>query len=186
MVHRRTRDMNMLPTFAASEADLVRDAMALPLALKIRQAIGLLQMYEPTALRLNPAGYWLAYSGGKDREGILSLVRAAGVTHTAEYNVTTIDPPELVRFIRREHPDVHWNRQKKSMMATIADTPDGPPTRLARWCCKKYKSHGGDGYAKILGVRAAESARRARIWQQVVPHRNHTADSVIICPIVYC
>lgn len=175
---------DLLPTFEKSEANLVREAMALPIDVKIRQAIGLLQMYEPTALRLNPAGYWLAYSGGKDSEVILSLAREAGVRHTAEYNVTTIDQPELVRFIKREHPEVHWNRPKKSMMARIVDR--NPPTRLARWCCEEYKEHGGDGYAKVIGVRAAESARRAKLWKQVVPNRKREGgDTVYICPIVY-
>lgn len=46
-----------------------------------------------------PEGYFVAFSGGKDSVVALGLTRRAGVRHEASHNLTTVDPPELVRFI---------------------------------------------------------------------------------------
>ena len=111
----------LLPTFKPTEADLAERAMALPLEDKIRNAIGLLQLHEPMAKRISPDGYWLAFSGGKDSCVIKELARMAGVAFLPVYNVTTIDPPELVRFIKREHPDVP---SKSGLMLGVGETLD--------------------------------------------------------------
>ena len=60
----------------------------------MKQAIDRLQTFEP------PEGYYLAFSGGKDSQTIYHLAQEAGVKFDAHYNVTGIDPPELVYFIR--------------------------------------------------------------------------------------
>jgi hypothetical protein len=57
-----------------------------------------------------------------------------------------------------------------------------PPTRRGRWCCEKYKEHGGDGKAKVMGVRIAESARRAGLWK---PINNNKNGGLILAPIAY-
>jgi phosphoadenosine phosphosulfate reductase len=69
-----------------------------------------------------------------------------------------------------------------SMMHRVATTTKGPPTQLMRWCCEVYKENGGNGYTKIIGVRAAESVRRAKRWRMVTAKRE---GGTIICPIVY-
>ena len=171
-----------LPAIEPGEADLVEEALRRPLAEKIESAIGLLREFEARALSLSPDGYWLAFSGGKDSQCIVELARMAGVKHRPVYNVTTIDPPELVRFIRREYPEVEFSRQTRHLLARLVAKGNGPPTRLARWCCAEYKERGGTGMAKIVGIRIAESARRAKLWRTVVPNRN---GGVILCPIAY-
>ena len=150
----------------------MRAAMDAPLADKIAMSIQLLRHYEPLALKLSPDGYWLAYSGGKDSDVILQLAKLAGVKYKAVYNVTTLDPPELTRYIRREHKEVTWNLPKISMLRMFLESAKGPPTRLARWCCQVYKEQGGNGTVKIIGVRAAESPRRAATWKQYTVHRS--------------
>lgn len=67
---------------------------------KVETAIKRLQTFEP------PEGYYLAFSGGKDSVVIKALADMAGVKYDARYNLTSVDPPELVRFIKDEHPDV--------------------------------------------------------------------------------
>lgn len=174
-----------LPGYPQSEADMVSEALRRPLAEKIESAIGLLQLYEPKALELSSDGYWLAYSGGKDSECILELARMAGVKHRTVYNVTTIDPPELVRFIKREHPEVRLNRPSRHLLTAMQDRTiaDGPPLRHHRWCCAEYKERGGNGMGKVIGVRIAESQNRAKLWRGIVPHRSGLG--FFVCPLCY-
>ena len=56
-----------------------------------------------------PEGYYLAYSGGKDSCVVEKVLILAGVKYDKHYNVTTVDPPELVRFIIRQHDFVIYN-----------------------------------------------------------------------------
>jgi len=174
----------LLPTIEPSEQDLYEMALSVPLDEKIDKAVKLLRGMEQMALAVSPDGYWLAYSGGKDSDVILELAKMAGVKYRAVYNVTTIDPPELVRYIKREHSDVEFNHPEKCLFTVMVEHPacHGPPTRLARWCCKYYKEHGGSGMVKIIGVRAPESPRRKALWRTVMPNRN---GGHILCPIVY-
>ena len=58
---------------------------------RVKRAIDLLKYFEPMALELNPKGYYLCYSGGKDSDVILRLAMMAGVKFEANYNVTGID-----------------------------------------------------------------------------------------------
>jgi phosphoadenosine phosphosulfate reductase len=121
---------------------------------KVADSIQLLQDLEP------PEGYWLAFSGGKDSITIKRLAEMAGVKYEAWYSVTTIDPTELVHFIRDYHPDVNWLRPDKAFVWRLAE--NGFPLRQARWCCAEYKERGGEGRVVITGIRAAESHKRAK------------------------
>lgn len=87
---------------------------------KIDKAIALLKKAERLALKYNPAdGYYLAFSGGKDSQCIYHLAKLAGVKFRAHYAVTTIDPPELMRFIKTHYPDVEWVRPKLTFFQLI-------------------------------------------------------------------
>lgn len=141
--------------------------IGLSLQEKIEVSIALLREMEQSALNLNPInGYHLAFSGGKDSIVIKKLAQMAGVKFKAWYSQTTIDPPELIRYIKEFHKDVFWRRPKRNFFRSLIDS-HGLPTRLTRWCCSEFKESGGDGQVKILGVRAAESARRKKIWKPV-------------------
>jgi phosphoadenosine phosphosulfate reductase len=83
--------------------------------------------------------YWGCFSGGKDSVCIKEVARVAAVPVEWHYNLTTIDPPELVRFIRREHPDVIWEYPKMNFFKMMEKR--GFPTRLARWCCEIGRAH---------------------------------------------
>lgn len=120
---------------------------------KVAESITFLQDHEP------PEGYYLAFSGGKDSIAIKELADMAGVKYDAHYNVTTIDPPELVRFIRKNHPDVAFDHPEKPFLRRLETK--GFPMRQKRWCCAEYKERGGAGRRVVTGIRAAESAKRA-------------------------
>jgi len=144
----------------------------------VKRATELFIKHEPA----DGHGYWLAFSGGKDSVVIKKLAELAGVKFTANYNNTTIDPPELVHFIKIVHPDVIWHNPPMNMMTMVATAPKTPPTRQGRWCCSVYKERGGAGRVKVFGVRAAESKARATRWHEVSQDRN---GDLVICPIVY-
>lgn len=175
----------LLPGFEPSEKDLVNRALAQPLEDKIKRSIGLLQMYEAGALKLSPNGYYLAFSGGKDSCVIKQLAIEAGVKFKAFYNLTTIDPPELVRFIKKHHADVTWSGIEKGNLPNNVVKFQTMPQRRFRWCCVEYKEHGGDGCGKIIGVRISESARRSKMWREFNPDKNSGIGAFFMAPIAY-
>ena len=120
-------------------------------------SIALLREYEPAE------GYHLAFSGGKDSVTLLHLARLAGVRFDAHYNMTTIDPPELLRFMRANFPEVAWERPERPFVQAVREK--GLPTRTVRWCCKDYKERGGEGRVVLTGIRAEESRYRAKRGQ---------------------
>lgn len=146
-------------------------------------AIEALRHYEPAALALHPAGYYLADSYGKDSCVILHLAQRAGVAFEAHHHLTTIDPPELVRWGRRAHPETIVDVPPRPLLKMLAeDKSNGPPTRIARWCCETYKEGHGADRIKVAGIRAAESPRRAALWGVFTRSRHDSG--AMLCPIV--
>lgn len=126
---------------------------------KLDIAIQRLKSFEP------PEGYFLAFSGGKDSQCIYHLAKMAGVKFEAHYQVTSVDPPELIYFIREHYPDVIFNVPhdedgKRISMWSLIVKVGMPPTRFRRFCCAELKETSGDGRMVVTGVRWAESARR--------------------------
>lgn len=127
---------------------------------KVQASIQRMKAFEP------PEGYLLAFSGGKDSVVLKALADMAGVKYTAHYNVTSVDPPELVRFIREKYQDVAWeypryNDGKRITMWNLIPLKNYPPTRAMRYCCSMLKERFGAGRYTLTGVRWAESNRRA-------------------------
>jgi len=129
-----------------------------------------------------PDGYYLAFSGGKDSICLKHLADMSGVKYDAHYNITSADPPELVQFIRKFHPDVIFDRPETTMWKLI---PSGhglmPPTRLARYCCEHLKERGGEGRVVLTGVRAQESSARKRTG---VTRQCPKNNKVLVNPII--
>lgn len=126
---------------------------------KLDIAIQRFQSFEP------PDGYHLAFSGGKDSQCIYHLAKMAGVKFDAHYNVTSVDPPELIYFIREYYPDVIFNYPrdrdgKRITMWNLIVKNKIPPTRFNRYCCAELKETNGDGRMVVTGVRWAESVKR--------------------------
>lgn len=129
---------------------------------KVSKSIERLKAFEP---KTEP--YYLAFSGGKDSVVCKALLDMSGCKYDAVYRVTSVDPPELIRFIKKEHSDVirevprdangkpitMWNLIPKKML---------PPTRHVRYCCQYLKESGGDGRKTVTGVRWAESVNRKK------------------------
>lgn len=127
---------------------------------KEARATELLQMFDVVALKYHPEGYYLAFSGGKDSVVIHALAKMAGVKFKAYYHLTTVDPPELVSFIRDQYPEVKIEWPGITMWDLIVKKKM-PPLRTARYCCDVLKEQGGAGRFTVTGVRWQESSKRA-------------------------
>ena len=121
---------------------------------KVKKSIDRIKMFEPAD------GYFLAFSGGKDSQCIYHLAKEAGVKFEAHFHMTSVDPPEVISFVREHYPDVTLNAPPESMWRLI-ERKKIPPTRLIRYCCGVYKERGRDKTV-ITGVRWAESVRRKK------------------------
>ncbi len=138
---------------------------------KIDHSIDLLRRAEGLALRMHPDGFHLAFSGGKDSQVLYHIAQMAGVKFKAHMQVTTIDPPELMAFVRNNYPEVELHRPPLNFYKLL-EQKGTLPTRQVRWCCEKLKEHAGVGTVTLVGVRAAESARRAKLSEVGRIHRN--------------
>ena len=127
---------------------------------KIDHSIALIRKAEKLALVMQPeTGFHVGFSGGKDSQVVLELVKMAGVKYRAVYNVTTNDPADNVRFIKHHYPDVEFSIPEKSYFQLIAQK--GVPTMFNRWCCALFKETAGVGCVVLTGVRKEESRKRA-------------------------
>ena len=127
---------------------------------RVELAIERLKAYEP------PDGYFVAFSGGKDSVVVKTLCDMAGVKYDANYSITTVDPPELVRFVK-SFKDVQMDAAtdrdgKRITMWNLIPKKKMPPTRIARYCCQYLKESNGEGRVTVTGVRWAESPNRRK------------------------
>lgn len=132
---------------------------------KVRVAIERFRAFEP------PDGYYLAYSGGKDSDCIKILAGLAGVKYDAVHNLTTVDAPETIQYVKAQ-PDViirpSYDRDGKHItMWNLIVRKGTPPLRISRYCCSELKETGGKGRVTVTGVRWAESVRRKASWDVV-------------------
>lgn len=126
---------------------------------KIQEAIILLKKHEATALSLNADGYYVAFSGGKDSQVIYELCKMAGVKFKAHFSLTTVDPPELLDFIKHYYPDVERHRPESSMFKLIK-TNRSLPLKQIPYCCRLIKEIHGVNCLVVNGIRKQESNRR--------------------------
>lgn len=144
---------------------------------KIEYSIDLIRRGEHLAIALNPEGYYVGFSGGKDSQVLLDLVKRSGVKYHAFYNVTTNDPPPSVYFIRQHYPDVTFTFPKRNFFKIVAHK--GLPTQQHRICCDELKEAYGIGSVVLTGVRADESQKRAsyndvQVYSKRKEHRDRS------------
>lgn len=133
----------------------------------VEVSIERLKAFEPAE------GYFLAFSGGKDSCVIKALADMAGVKYDAHYQITSVDPPELVKFVKgfpdvkmehRRYPDRYKNKDLRGHVITMWNLiPEKrmPPTRIVRYCCEFLKEGSGEGRFVVTGIRKEESYKRS-------------------------
>lgn len=103
----------------------------------------------------------VAYSGGKDSDVILQLVKESGIPFRAIYKSTTIDPPGTIKHV--QDMGVEIIRPKETFAQLIARK--GLPNRKRRFCCdvlKEYKILD----KVVIGIRREESPKRAERYNE--------------------
>jgi phosphoadenosine phosphosulfate reductase len=85
----------------------------------------------------------------------------ANVKFKAYMNFTSVDPGEVVRFVKRQYPDVVRVPPRISIY-DMAKKKGILPSAKVRWCCAEYKEIGGVGKVTLVGVRREESIRRSK------------------------
>lgn len=129
---------------------------------KMEYTIQLLQKAEKIALSYDQEdGFYLAFSGGKDSQALLHMAQLAGVKFRAHMNLTSVDPPEVIRFVRTNYKEVELIKPHKSIFQ-MAVEKQILPTQRVRWCCAEYKEMAGAGKVTLIGIRHKESSRRAK------------------------
>lgn len=139
---------------------------------KIDTAIMRLKNFEEYALELDPEGYYVCDSGGKDSSVIKQLCIEAGVKFAVYHHHTTVDHPETVYFVRREQQrfrdmgykyEITYPHDKDGKRITMWDLIEskGFPTRLKRFCCEILKEGGASEESKcsVCDGLKAQSAR---------------------------
>ena len=136
--------------------------------------------------RLGLGPLWVAFSGGKDSICVYHLCHMAadelGVPQEEfaeyHYNITNLDPPELVQFIKT-FKDVHMEQPKMTFWKLVVKHRM-LPTRIVRYCCQELKEGGGEGRFNVTGVRWAESPRRKNTrgaWESYDSKAEYNADN---------
>lgn len=106
-------------------------------------------------------GFYLAFSGGKDSQALYHITQMAGVRFSAHMNLTSVDPPEVIRFVKKHYPDVELIKPQMSIY-DMAKKKGMMPTRIMRWCCAEFKEMSGAGKVTLIGIRNSESIRRSK------------------------
>lgn len=126
-----------------------------------KQAIEILQTFNSAD---DP--YIIADSGGKDSSVLKFVAIKAGVNLEIEHDLTTVDAPETVQFVKEDFKRLksqgikcHIEYPPTSMWRLI-EKKGTPPTRLIRYCCEVFKEGHGKGRKVCTGVRKAESKNR--------------------------
>lgn len=144
---------------------------------KINRSITILKKMEPVALKYRDFGFIGAFSGGKDSQVIRQLLNLAEVKHIMKYQWTTIDPPEVIKFIKREYPDVIIERPNETFWQ-LCYRHGILPSQYKRFCCRELKESRDSHCVTVTGVRAAESPRRKQRREVEIQTRRRHPDYV--------
>lgn len=127
---------------------------------KIEHSIDVIRKAEPLALQFYDKGFYLCFSGGKDSQCLYHVAVLAGVKFEANMNMTSVDPPQVVKFVKKNYPDVVKHAPEINFYNLIIKKKS-LPFATKRFCCDILKERGGANTVSLIGIRAEESKKRA-------------------------
>lgn len=143
---------------------------------KIIHSVELIRKSEKFALLYDPEnGFFNTFSGGKDSQALYHLVKMAGVKFKTHMSLTSVDPADVIRFVKTEYPSVVRHKPKMSMFQAAVEHKILPTMRV-RWCCADFKESAGAGKVTLIGIRAEESTRRAKRHEVEVSNKNFSGN----------
>lgn len=143
---------------------------------KIKHSVELLRKAEKLALKYdNEDGFYLAFSCGKDSQAMFHVAKMAGVKFKAHMNFTSVDPPQVIIFKRRQYPSVVEHAPKASIFDLAVEKGILPSMRI-RWCCAELKESAGAGKVTLIGIRRDESSRRAKRHEVEVSNKKFSGN----------
>ena len=129
---------------------------------KIQHSVELIRKAEKLALIYDPEnGFYNTFSGGKDSQALYYIVKMSGVKFQTHMSLTSIDPADVIRFVKTQYPSVIRHKPQISIYKKAVEI-GLLPTMTKRWCCKEYKEIGGAGRVKLIGIRSEESVKRSK------------------------
>ncbi len=139
---------------------------------KIKRSIEVIQLAAKMSEEYYKKPLLVCYSGGKDSDVLLDLVKRANVPFEVQHGLTTVDAPPTVQHVKKvfrelEEQGVQATIKKATYkgepitMWRLIEIKKLPPTRLARYCCSVFKETSTPNRLVCLGVRRAESSKRA-------------------------
>ena len=129
---------------------------------KIQHSVELIRKAEKIALMYDHEnGYFNTFSGGKDSQALFHIVKMSGVKFKTYMSLTSVDPGDVIRFVKTEYPSVIRQKPKISIFQKAVEMGILPTMRV-RWCCAEFKESAGAGKVTLIGIRKEESARRAK------------------------
>ena len=143
---------------------------------KIEYSIELCRKAAKIAPMYDDEGYlWLGFSGGKDSQALYHIAQLSGVKFKAFFSPTSVDPPEVIRFIRKNYPEVEFTPIKKSIYSEFLKRKCLPSMKI-RWCCAEFKEKGGANKVVLVGVRNSESVKRSKRKEVEVTDHKFSGD----------
>lgn len=139
-----------------------------------QMAIARLREAARTSERHYDAPLIITFSGGKDSSVLLELARRSGIAFEVAHNLTTVDAPDTVYFVRETFKRLEadgtrctvnypYYKGERATMWSLIPAKGMPPTRIMRYCCDVLKERNNAKRYIATGVRWAESrARKTR------------------------
>lgn len=113
----------------------------------------------------------IAYSGGKDSDGMLDLALKAKIEFEVLYSTTTVEASQTMKHIDEVFKKLKAMgikagktkpvyKGKPVNMFSLIQQKGTPPTRIMRYCCSVFKETSTPYRITAVGVRSSESRKR--------------------------
>lgn len=151
---------------------------------RLAHSLDMMKKGERMGLSYNKDGPFLAFSGGKDSLALYHVAKMAGIKFVPEHTLTCIEPREVIYFIREHYPDVRTIRKPYTFWQYMMKKKE-LPSQERRYCCEYFKENMHPHAVTLVGLRAAESAKRASRNETWYKSRNKQRNRIMSMADLY-